>query len=65
MPNSVPGVVGGSSYNYSRPAMQSVRDLEREYLQGLHDIKDIASVHLFKMETLERLEREELRRSLD
>ena len=61
VPNSVPGVVVGSSYNYSRPAMQTVRDIKCDYPQGLrHDMNDITKADWFKIKALKRLEREEL-----
>ena len=57
VPNSVPGVVVGSSYNYSRPALETFRGPKPDYVQDLENYK----ADRFKYEILRRLEREGFR----
>lgn len=58
--DSMPAVVVCSSYNYSRPAMETIKILKRDYLQDLDLRKENYKTDGFKIEVLKRLEREGL-----
>ena len=61
--NSVPGVVVGSSYNYSRPERETFRLPKPDFAQDLAQFEETTKADNFKTGALRWLELERLRRS--